>query len=113
MDNPDYKSDLDGYNIAVDQRTNSNKSFLDISNDYYNRINPGKQEKSHERTRATEFLYHKGYEDERKYGPFGNYNKSYEDFVNQGVGRVEWEINRNGYKENWGETDEIKKICML
>lgn len=110
MDNPDYKADLDGYNIAVDQRTDSNKSFLDVSNDYYKRIDPDTQVKGHGKTRATEFLYHKGYEDERKYGAFGNYKKSYEDFVNQGIGRVEWEINRNGYKENWGETGESKKF---
>lgn len=31
MDNPDYKADLDGYNLATDQQANNNKTFIDIT----------------------------------------------------------------------------------
>lgn len=62
------------------------------------------------KTRASEFLYHKGYESERKYGPFGNYNKKYEEYVGQGIERVEWEINLNLMKEDWLQTEEDRRF---
>lgn len=110
MSNSDYCADLDGYNIASDQMGNKNKNFMDITNDYYDRVDQDKQGFS-AKTRASEFLYHKGWHNETEKGIFNqNFNKSYEEMCQQGLEEVEYEYKRNQYKENAEETNEYKNF---
>lgn len=109
MNNGDYKADLDGYNLATDQLADRNKNFLDVTNAYYDRIDPLKQGFD-TKTRASEFLYHKGYENERSWGPFGNYRKSYAEMCQQGLKQIDEEYKENIFKKDSYQTDEYKKF---